>query len=351
MSFDPHIAPNAIALSWHGQAPRLIDLLAFPGFQLLDIAGPMQVFASANRLLEDRNLPPAYRLRIVARQSLLSAWAGLTLQAEPLPPAEEACDTLVIAGGRAVHRAAEDAGLVAWVAARAPNARRVAAICTGAFLAAAAGLLDGRRAVTHWDSCTDLAERFPSTQVEPDPIFIEDGKVWTSAGVTAGIDLTLALVERDLGRAMALAVARELVVFLKRPGGQSQYSAALALQHGASRFEALHGWMRENLAADLSVPALAEQAGMSERSFQRRYREATGVPPARAVERLRVEQARLLLADTSLPLKQIAGRCGFGCEETMRRSFARHLATTPQAYRDRFSIAVPGLTEPAARLI
>ncbi|WP_082979847.1 GlxA family transcriptional regulator [Labrys sp. WJW] len=337
MSFDPHFAPNPIDGPWTGRPPRTIDLLAFPGFQLLDIAGPMQVFASANRLLEDDGLPPAYRLRIVARQDPVAAWAGLTLQAEPLPAASEACDTLVIAGGRAVHEAAEDAALVAWVAARAATARRVAAVCTGAFLAGAAGLLDGRRAVTHWDSCALLAERFPAAQVEADPIFIEDGHLWTSAGVTAGIDLTLALVERDLGRAMALAVARELVVFLKRPGGQSQYSAALALQHGASRFETLHGWMRENLAADLSVPALAAQAGMSERSFQRRYREATGMPPARAVERLRVEQARTLLADTTQPLKQIAARCGFGCEETMRRGFARHLATTPQSYRERFS--------------
>ncbi|PRH85616.1 AraC family transcriptional regulator [Labrys okinawensis] len=337
MSFDPHFAPNPIGASSAGRACRPVDLLAFPGFQLLDIAGPMQVFASANRLREDDGLPAAYRLRIVARQTQVAAWAGLTLQAEPLPDASEACDTLVIAGGRAVHQAIEDAELVAWVTARATAVRRVAAVCTGAFLAGAAGLLDGRRAVTHWDSCALLAERFPAARVESDPIFIEDGKLWTSAGVTAGIDLALALVERDLGRAMALAVARELVVFLKRPGGQSQYSAALALQHGASRFESLHGWMRENLADDLSVPALAARAGMSERSFQRRYREATGLPPARAVERLRVEQARTLLADTAQPLKQIAACCGFGCEETMRRSFARHLATTPQSYRERFS--------------
>lgn len=337
MSIDPHFAPNPIDELRTGRALHAVDLLAFPGFQLLDIAGPMQVFASANRLLEDNGRPPAYRLRIVSKQSQVAAWAGLTLQAEPLPEISEACDTLVIAGGRAVHQAVEDAELVAWLAAKATTAGRVAAVCTGAFLAGAAGLLEGKRAATHWDSCALLAERFPAAQVESDPIFIEDGNLWTSAGVTAGIDLTLALVERDLGRAMALAVARELVVFLKRPGGQSQYSAALALQHGASRFEALHGWMQENLAADLSIPALAAQAGMSERSFQRRYREATGMPPARAVERLRVEQARTLLADTASPLKQIAARCGFGCEETMRRGFARHLAITPQSYRERFS--------------
>lgn len=320
---------------------RAVDILAFPDFQLLDIAGPMQVFAHANRLLTDQGLDPAYRLRIVARQGQLSAWAGLSLLCEALPDAAEACDTLVIPGGRAVHEAAVDQELVAWIAQRAAGARRVAAVCTGAFLAGAAGLLDGRRVVTHWDSCTLLADRFPQARVESDPIFIEDGKLWTSAGVTAGIDLALALVERDLGRPLALAVARALVVFLKRPGGQSQYSAALALQQGSPRFDALHRWMRENLAADLSVPALAAQAGMSTRSFQRHYRAATGMPPAQAVERLRVEQARLLLADTGLPLKRVAVRCGFGSEETMRRGFARELAVTPQAYRARFATTRP----------
>jgi transcriptional regulator GlxA family with amidase domain len=330
MTYNPRFAPIF-------SAPRQVDLLAFPDFQLLDIAGPMQVFASANRTLEESREAPAYRLRIVARQAQTAAWAGLTLLSEPLPDMDEPCDTLVIAGGEAVHQAAEDAELVAWIARKGAQARRVAAICTGAFLAGAAGLLDGRRAVTHWHSCTRLAQRFPGTLVEADPIFIEDGKIWTSAGVTAGIDLALALVERDLGRAIALAVARDLVVFLKRPGGQSQYSAALALQHGEGRFEALHGWLRENLAGDLSIATLAARCGMSERSFQRHYRQATGLPPAQAVERLRVEQARLLLADTNLPLKKIVRQCGFGSEETMRRSFARQFATTPQAYRERFA--------------
>ncbi|WP_413989853.1 GlxA family transcriptional regulator [Labrys okinawensis] len=318
------------------QTERRVDLLAFPNFQLLDIAGPMQVFATANRVIEDAGRSPVYLLRIIARQAQTMAWAGLTLLSDPLPGTDEPCDTLVIAGGDAVHEALRDPELVAWIAHKAPNTRRIASICTGAFLAGAAGLLDGRRAVTHWDSCDLLAQTFPTARVEPDPIFIEDGKLWTSAGVTAGIDLALALVERDLGHAVAMAVARDLVVFLKRPGGQSQYSAALALQHGEERFETLHGWMRENLAEDLSIPALAAHCGMSGRSFQRHYRQATGLPAAQAVERLRVEQARLLLADSDLPLKKIVRQCGFGSEETMRRSFARQLATTPQAYRERF---------------
>ncbi|MGH7056585.1 MAG: GlxA family transcriptional regulator [Acetobacteraceae bacterium] len=186
-------------------------------------------------------------------------------------------------------------------------------------------------------ACADLARRFPAVRVEPDPIFVHDGPVWTSAGVTAGIDLALALVEEDPGRDVALAVARYLVVFLKRPGGQAQFSAALSLQAAEDSFGALHAWISSHLGRDLSLPVLAAEAGMSERSFSRHYREATGLTPARAVERLRVEGARRLLSESRLPVKRIARRCGFGSEETMRRGFLRLLATTPQDYRARFS--------------
>jgi transcriptional regulator GlxA family with amidase domain len=211
----------------------------------------------------------------------------------------------------------------------------VASVCTGAFLLAAAGLLDGRRVATHWAHCDRLAARHPELRVERDPIFVVDGRFWSSAGVTAGIDMALAMVEADLGREAALAAARRLVVFLKRPGGQAQFSAALELQR-ATRFAALHDWMRERLAHDLSLPALAARAGMSERSLLRRYRAATGTTPARAVERLRVEAARLLLSDGDLPIKAVARTCGFGSEETMRRGFLRLLEVSPQAYRERF---------------
>jgi transcriptional regulator GlxA family with amidase domain len=204
-------------------------------------------------------------------------------------------------------------------------------------LLAAAGVLDGRRAATHWMYCAKLAQRFPAVRVEPDPIFLCDGPIWTSAGVTAGIDLALALVEEDLGRSVALAVARYLVVFLKRPGGQAQFSAALALQAADDKFGALNDWISGHLTSDLSLSVLADQAGMSERSFSRHYAQATGQTPARAIERLRVEAARRLLSDSRLPVKRIAQRCGFGSEETMRRSFLRLLATTPQDYRARFS--------------
>ncbi len=236
-----------------------------------------------------------------------------------------------------MHAAAADPALLHWLRARAKRARRVASVCTGAFLLAAAGLLEGRRAATHWMHCAELARRFPAIRVEPDPIFLRDGAVWTSAGVTAAIDLTLALVEEDAGRALALAVARHLVMFLKRPGGQAQFSAMLALQGAEDRFGPLHAWMAGRLADDLSLPALAAKAGMSERSFCRHYVEATGITPARAVERLRVEAARRLLSDTRLPVKRVAARCGFGSEETLRRSFLRLLAATPQHYRARFS--------------
>ena len=219
---------------------------------------------------------------------------------------------------------------------RATQARRVASVCTGAFLLAAAGVLDGRRAATHWMYCAKLAQRFPAVRVEPDPIFVCDGPVWTSAGVTAGIDLALALVEEDLGRAVALAVARYLVVFLKRPGGQAQFSAALSLQAADDKFGALHEWITGHLGDDLSLSILADHAGMSERSFSRRYAEAAGQTPARAIERLRIDAARRLLSDSRLPVKRIAQRCGFGSEETMRRSFQRLLAVTPQDYRARF---------------
>jgi transcriptional regulator GlxA family with amidase domain len=313
-------------------------VLAFPSVQLLDVTGPLQAFATANdQIAEARGIPP-YAPRIVARGGVgVTASAGLGLVANPLPPVEAPVDTLIVAGGPGVGAAAADLVLVDWLRERARRARRVASVCTGAFLLAASGILDGRRAATHWSCCGELARRFPAVRVEPDPIFVQDGSVWTSAGVTAGIDLALALVEQDLGRTVALAVARYLVVFLKRPGGQAQFSTALSLQAAEDKFGALHDWVNEHLADDISLPALARRAGMSERSFSRHYAEATGLTPGRAVERLRVEAARRLLSESRLPVKRISQRCGFGSEETMRRSFLRVLATTPQDYRARFS--------------
>ncbi|WP_218171394.1 GlxA family transcriptional regulator [Pseudomonas gingeri] len=319
--------------------PRTIRILAFPNVQVLDVTGPLQVFASANDLARAEGLPLPYAVSVIAdqREPVMSS-AGLALVAEPLPATGVSCDTLIISGGWGTYAAAEDPALVAWVRQQASCARRVASVCTGAFLLAASGWLDGRRVATHWTRCEQLAAQYPRVRVEPNPIFINDGPVWTSAGVTAGIDLSLALVEADLGRPVALEVARHLVVFLKRPGGQSQFSATLSLQKAGSRFGDLQAWIAEHLAQDLSIPILAQQAGMSERSFVRHYRAETGQTPARAIEQIRVETARRLLSDTALPIKRIATRCGFGSEETLRRSFLRAMSITPQAYRERFSL-------------
>lgn len=317
---------------------RRIDVLAFPNAQLLDVAGPLQAFASANELACAAGAAPPYLPRVVARDGgAITTSAGLGILTHPLPPADDPPDTLVVSGGWGVYEAARDPALVAWVRAQAGRTRRTASVCTGAFLLAAAGLLDDKRAVTHWTRCAELRERYPAVRVEPDPIFIRDGAVWTSAGVTAGIDLALALIEDDLGAALALDVARHLVVFLKRPGGQAQFSTALSLQKAGDRFGELHAWIAENLAADLSLAALATRAGMSERSFVRHYRAQTGLTPARSIEQLRLEAARRLLGDTRLPVKRIAARCGFGSEETMRRGFLRAIGVTPQAYRERFA--------------
>ncbi|HWL20263.1 MAG TPA: GlxA family transcriptional regulator [Bradyrhizobium sp.] len=329
MPKPPRSAPNAI---------RVVEVLAYPAVQLLDVTGPFQVFASANDIVAETGGTPPYVLRVVAKGGdSVMASGGLAIAAGPLPRRGAALDTLMIAGGPGVDAASADLALIKWIGERARTARRVASVCTGAFLLAASGVLDGRRAATHWSCCAELARRYPAVRVESDPIFVRDGAVWTSAGVTAGIDLALALVEEDLGRDVALAVARYLVVFLKRPGGQAQFSTALSLQAAEDRFGALHAWIAGHLADDISLPVLARQAGMSERSFSRRYVEATGLTPVHAVERLRVEAARRLLSESRLPVKRISQRCGFGSEETMRRSFLRLLATTPQDYRARFS--------------
>jgi transcriptional regulator GlxA family with amidase domain len=335
MPKNPRSPPN----SDRSDATRAIEVVAFPAVQMLDVTGPLQVFASANDIVMERGGTPPYALRVVAEGGRnVTASSGLGLTTEALPPVGATLDTLVIAGGQGVLEASANAALVDWVRARAKVARRTASVCTGAFLLAASGMLDGRRATTHWSYCSELVRQFPAVRVEPDPIFVRDGPVWTSAGVTAGIDLALALVEEDLGRDVALAVARYLVVFLKRPGGQAQFSTALSLQAAEDRFGALHAWISTHLKRDLSLPVLAAEAGMSERSFSRHYLEATKLTPARAVERLRVEAARRLLSETRLPVKRIAQQCGFGSEETMRRSFLRLLAVTPQDYRARFSV-------------
>lgn len=332
------------------QSPRLICILAFDDAQLLDIAGPAQTFTTANDIAggEARTDGPPYRVVVGSQNGgLIRTSCGLPVMTEPLAAQrkDRPIDTLIVAGGIGVGAAAVDRELVDWVARQSRTARRTASVCTGAFVLAATGLLAGRAATTHWKACARLAELHPEIKVERDPIYVQDGPFWTSAGVTAGIDLVLALVEQDLGRRLAMRVAQHLVVFLKRPGGQSQFSAPLAAQSAAAaadpedRFAALHAWIAGHLADDLRVERLAQRAGMSERTFARAYAAKLGTTPAKAVEALRLEAARRALEDTAMPIKQIAGTCGFGDEERMRRAFIRQLAVSPLDYRKRFSTA------------
>ncbi len=348
---------------------REVVILVYPGVQSLDVTGPLEVFAGARQLLEwearaerdpsraaDVPREPGYRTHIVSSDGApVTTSSGLTFVPDAaLRDAPAKIDTLIVAGGLGSEQACRDEALLAWVAARTRGprtrrARRVASVCTGAFILAAAGLLDGRRATTHWAAAVELARRHPRVNVDPEPIFVRDGSIWTSAGVTAGMDLALALVEEDLGRAAALTIARHLVLFLRRPANQAQFSATLAAQ--APERSALRDVQRfavENLAADLSVQELAERAHMSARHFSRSFRAETGITPARYVERLRLEAARRALEDTREPLAAVAARCGFGTPETMRRTFLRALAVGPAEYRRRFHLAAPTTTPEAA---
>jgi transcriptional regulator GlxA family with amidase domain len=321
---------------------RSIVIVAFDQALLLDVAGPLQVFASTRDRAAACGLPDPYALTVVAPGGgAVTTSSGLAILAAPLEALRgKPIDTLIAVGGLGSRQAMHDPGLIRWIARRARRARRVCSVCTGAFLLAAAGLLDGKRVTTHWWAADELRQRFPRITVDPDPIFLRAGKIWTSAGVTAGIDLALALVEEDLGRAVALDVARHLVVFLKRPGGQSQFSALLAAQaQDDGGFVALHQWMAQHLAEDLRVEVLAERAGMSPRNFARVYARRVGATPAKTVERLRLEAARRALEEGARPVETIARACGFGDEERMRRSFLRQLGVPPSQYRQRFSRA------------
>ena len=302
---------------------------------MLDVTGPAQVFASANTVSRTFGGGALYDIALVAEAREITCNSGITLRCRLLPETRSAPDTAIVAGGSGITAACARPALIAWVRDRAIHARRMASVCSGAFLLAEAGLLNGRRAVTHWHHCDEFAERFPNVRLERDPIFLRDGSIWTSAGVTAGIDLALAMVEEDHGRAIALAIARELVVFLKRPGGQSQFSAPLKLQAADDRFSDLHSWISANLTDTLTLDTLANRAGMSLRSFARHYRQRTGRTPADAVEIIRLERAQGLL-ETGLSVETTARKCGFGSPETMRRVFLRRLGVGPKDWQERF---------------
>jgi transcriptional regulator GlxA family with amidase domain len=340
-----------------GGTIRDVAILVYPGVQSLDVTGPLEVFSAARQPGERRfaggggSGELGYRVRVLSPDgAAVETSSGLTIVPHAgIAEAPRAIDTLIVAGGLGVERLCEDRAALTWIAARAGETRRVASVCTGAFALAAAGLLDGRRATTHWASTRELARRHPRIQVDPEPIFVRDGPLWTSAGVTAGMDLALALVEEDLGREVALRIARQLVLFLRRPGNQSQFSATLAAQAPVrSGLREAQRFVVENLAGDLSVEALAARAHMSTRHFARSFRAETGVTPARHVEQVRLEAARRALEDTGEALATIAARCGFGTPETMRRSFLRALGVGPAEYRRRFQTTTAAAASAAA---
>ncbi len=324
---------------------RRVALVAFAGAQSLDVIGPLEVFSQATRHLLAANgrAEPAYAIEIVARRAgPLATSSGIRLVADrSIAEVKSGVDTLLVAGGPGTIAAMQDDLLLAWLRRIAKRVRRLGSVCSGTFLLAQAGLLRGRRATTHWQVCRELARRYPEIRVEEDPIFVRDGSIYTSAGVTAGMDLALALVEEDHGREAALAVARQLVLFLRRPGGQSQFSAQLAAQSADREpLRALQTWILDHLAEHLSVTALARQGAMSERNFPRVFAREVGAPPAQFVLRARLEAARRRLEESTDGVEKIAADCGFASAEVMRRAFLRFLRVAPSAYRARFRPAI-----------
>lgn len=324
---------------------RRVLFVAFPDVGLLDLTGAQTVFWAATKAMEARGLPGYERITASLEGGLMRSAEGLELQTSSLAGLRpSAVDTLIVPGSPCMDEVLDrSAPLVKWLRRASGRARRTASVCSGAFLLAAAGLLDHKRATTHWLMFDMMGQRFPAVQIDRDAIFVQQGAVWTSAGVTAGIDLALALVEADCGHDIAMEVARELVVFLKRPGGQSQFSELLQAQaDDADTFDELNLWIAGNIERpDLTVEFLAEKARMSPRNFARVYKEKTGRTPAKAVEVFRLEAARRLLEDSARNVDQIAGLCGFGDEERMRVTFQRHLGVAPRDYRKRFSTVTP----------
>ncbi|MEO6124162.1 MAG: helix-turn-helix domain-containing protein [Ilumatobacteraceae bacterium] len=324
---------------------KRIVFACYPGIQPLDVVGPHEVFAGANQLLAHRvatghlDTADLYELVLAAATpGSITGESGLAIVAPDPFPRSGGINTLLVPGGGGVFAAADDAALVATIGRMAKRADRIATVCSGTFLLAATGLIDGRRVTTHWHRARRLADQYPALQVEPDAIYINDGNVWTSAGVTAGIDLALALVEADHGADVAQSVARHLVMFLRRPGGQSQFAAPVwdkpTDKHAVRAAQDL---VNANPAADLRVGALAAATNMSERHFTRVFAAEVGEPPAKYVERVRVDAARRCLEEPGTTVAGVATKCGFGTAETMRRSFLRRVGVAPDDYRRRFT--------------
>ncbi|WP_306191273.1 GlxA family transcriptional regulator [Streptomyces sp. MK5] len=317
---------------------RRVVIVVYPGAQTLDVSGPLEVFDTVNRLMAEQ--ASAYRLQCVSPDApSVATSAGLVVQTDPLDAAEGAIDTLVVPGGPGLKAALTDTSFVAWIRHAAARSRRVASVCGGAFLLAEAGLLDGRRATTHWAFGEQMARRYPEVTVDPEPIYVRDGPYITSAGVSTGIDMALALVEDDLGAACALEAAKYLVLYFKRPGGQTQFSMILDTQlTDQEPIRSLQDWIQENLHRALPVSELAERTNMSPRHFARVFAQTVGMTPGQYVRRLRIARARQLLEATDLSVRQVASRCGFTAIETFLRAFAAVVGLTPAQYRHHFQL-------------
>lgn len=324
-------------------APIDVWVLVFPGFLLLDATGPIQVFSSANDEARETGLPPPYRIHVIAHGGgAVASSAGVSVLAAPLPRRGIGDDTLIVSGGGSSSlpsaTTAQGRTVLRWIARHGASATRCCAVCTGAFVLARAGLLDGRRAVTHWQDVAALRAEHPAVHVQDDALHVKDGKFRTSAGISAGMDLALSLVEEDLGRACALAVAKRMVLFLKRPGGQRQFSAELLAQEQA---EGVHGqlvaWLRPRLAQQVDVERMAAACALSVRTLHRRLRDEAGVTPAQLLAQLRLELACNLLERPGTSVKQAARKCGYGTEYNLRRAFVMRLGVLPSEYRARFA--------------
>ncbi len=317
---------------------RHVVIVVYDGLQPLDAVGPHEVFAGANQWLDSQqDARPRYRLRLAATTAVVRGESGLPMVAEPLPAHDVAIDTLLVAGGDGSQAARYDSELTTWLVAAAPRARRFGTVCSGTFVAAEAGLLDGCTVTTHWARASQLAEEYPALTVDSDPIYLRHGSIWSSAGVTAGIDMALAMVEDDLGAEVAQTIARWLVMFVHRPGGQTQFATPVWTPRANNiSIRATQDYIDANPGEDLRVDRLAARTVMSERHFSRQFTAEVGTSPARYVERARIEAARRALEVTTDTVETVASRCGFGAAETLRRSFHRHLGVSPDAYRQRF---------------
>jgi transcriptional regulator GlxA family with amidase domain len=329
--------PSRADYRW-AMSPHRVVMLTFPDAQVLDVTGPLEVFSRTARWLADTwGHAPAYATELVAAEAgPVRMSGGLEIVAQRSFHHVAGCDTLLVSGGIGWERACEDEGLLDWLRGMAGRVERIGSVCTGALVLAAAGLLEGRTATTHWAWCERLAVLSPGCRVEPDAIFLQSGNLYTSAGVTTGMDLALALVEQDWGKATAVAVAQELVIYRRRPGGQAQFSRFLEAERRDDRFGELQLWILDRLDEDLPLERLAQAAAMSPRHFSRRFKAEVGVTPAAYLAKVRLEEARRRIEAGSSSLKDVARSCGFSDEQNLRRAFRRHVGVPPREYRDRF---------------